>query len=340
MTQEAQPDARPELSVSRTLRWAATALGPWLGLAAITLFFAIQTRGSGTFLSVENWRTISVQTVVVGVAALGLTLVMITGGIDLSIGSAVALVTVAVAVLVRDGKWPMPAAMAAGVLVGGLCGLFNGILITRLGLIPFIVTLGSMKIFRGLASGLADNTQVYVPMDVRPAWMDRLLSMEGPQPSWLLLAPGVWVYLILGLGLMVVLRYMVLGRYLYAIGSNEATAKVCGIDVPGVKLLVYSLAGLATGLAGVMQFVEISGQGDPSVADGLELRAIAAVVIGGGSLSGGEGTVVGTLIGALIMSVLVNGCVHAGYASDKRDVIIGTIIVLAVLIDRLRRRSR
>ena len=129
------------------------------------------------------------------------------------------------------------------------------------------------------------------------------------------------------------------GRHIYAVGSNEATARLCGINVPAVKVLVYSLAGLATGLAGLLQFTYLRATGDPVTADGLELQVIAAVVIGGASLSGGEGTVLGTLIGCLIMSVLTNGCVHAGLPNASQDVIIGAIIVAAVAIDRLRRSS-
>ena len=134
------------------------------------------------------------------------------------------------------------------------------------------------------------------------------------------------------------LRYSLLGRYIYAIGSNESTARLCGIKVPAIKVIVYVLSGLATGLAGVFQFVYLDATGDPTTADGLELQVIAAVVIGGGSLNGGEGTVLGTLIGCLIMSVLNNGCVHAGIPNATQDIIIGAIIVAAVALDRFRRR--
>lgn len=325
------------LALRGTLSYAWTVFGPFLGLLLITLLFAFLTRDSGSFLTTYNWRTIAVQTVIVGMAALGMTVIMIAGGIDLSVGSAVALVTVAMALVVRSLGWPMPLAMTGGIVLGGLCGLFNGALITGLGVVPFIITLGSLKVFRGLAKWLSSSTAVYVPFEAKSWWFGRILATE-PEPRWLLLAPGVWLLLALSVILALGLRYSLLGRYIYAIGSNEATARLCGISVPRVKLAVYTLAGLATGLAGVMQFVYLDATGDPVTADGLELQVIAAVVIGGGSLNGGEGTVLGTLIGCLIMSVLNNGCVHAGIPPASQDIIIGAIIVAAVTLDRFRRR--
>jgi ribose/xylose/arabinose/galactoside ABC-type transport system permease subunit len=311
-------------------------LGPFLGLLLITALFAWLTRGSGTFLTVHNWRTISVQTVIVGTAALGMTAIIVAGGIDLSVGSSVALVTVVIALFVRDWHWPLSVALVAGVLAGGLCGLLNGSLITSLGVVPFIITLGTLKIFRGLAKWLAGNTAVYIPNDAKRWWFDRILAPQ-PSPEWLIFAPGVWVLLGLSVIAALVLRYSLLGRYIYAVGSNEATARLCGINVPGVRLAVYGLAGLATGLSGVMQFAYTYATGDPTGADGLELEVIAAVVIGGGSLAGGEGTILGTLIGCLIMSVLKNGCVLADIPNASQDVIIGAIIVAAVTLDRFRR---
>jgi ribose/xylose/arabinose/galactoside ABC-type transport system permease subunit len=196
--------------------------------------------------------------------------------------------------------------------------------------------LGTLKIFRGLAKWLASSTAVYTPEEAKAWWFGRILATE-PQPAWLTVAPGVWMMLGLSVIVALTLRYSVLGRHVYAIGSNESTARLCGINVSWVKLVVYVLSGLATGLAGVMQYTYLDATGDPTTADGLELEVIAAVVIGGGSLSGGEGTVLGTLIGCLIMSVLKNGCVHAGIPNASQDIIIGAIIVAAVTLDRFRR---
>jgi ribose/xylose/arabinose/galactoside ABC-type transport system permease subunit len=341
----------------RTLARLEATFGPFLGLLLIVGLFAYWTSESGTFLSAVNWRTIAVQSVIVGTAALGMTWIMIAGGIDLSVGSAVALVTVAITLvanglrvplpgLLAEGwgasvlefpRIPLPLAMGAGIALGGLCGLANGWLITRLNLLPFIVTLGSMTILRGLATWLAGNKPIYLDAASRPSpdWSEQVLSINTTP-----LAPGVWILLGLSVFLALTLRYSLLGRYSYAVGSSEPTARLCGINVPGVKLAVYGLAGLLTGLAGAMQFLYLGGTGDPTTASGLELSVIAAVVIGGGSLSGGEGHVMGTLIGVLIISVLKNGCVHAGVPNAMQDVIVGVIIVAAVTIDRWRRAGR
>jgi len=318
------------------LGWALRAVGPFLGLIGTVLLFAALTRDSGSFLTVYNWRTIAVQTVIVATAALGMTLIMIAGGIDLSVGSTVALVCVGIALMVRDARLPLAFALVGGVMLGGLCGAVNGGLITGLRVVPFIITLGSLKVYRGLAKWLSNSTTVYITPGSKPWWFDKLMATE-PDPSWMVVAPGVWVLLGLSLALALVLRYTLLGRYVYAIGSNEATARLCGINVPVVKVTVYMLAGLTTGLAGVMQFIYLDATGDPTSAEGLELQVIAAVVIGGASLSGGEGTVLGTLIGCLIVSVLNNGCVHANIPTATQDVIIGVIIIAAVALDRYRR---
>jgi ribose/xylose/arabinose/galactoside ABC-type transport system permease subunit len=346
---EEDRQATRRMELRGTLSWVWTVFGPFLGLALITALFGVLTRDSGRFLTVENWRTIAVQTVIVGTAALGMTMIMISGGIDLSVGSTVALVTVCIALFVkrvdpslpaglRELKVLLPCALVLGIATGGLCGAVNGCLIAGLRVVPFIVTLGTYTIYRGLAKWLASSSQVYVPAQTRPWWFLQILAPE-PAARWLFVAPGVWVLLILSIFVALFLRYGLFGRYIYAVGSNEATARLCGINVPLVKVVVYLLGGLATGLAGALQFLQLYGTGDPTSAEGMELRVIAAVVIGGGSLSGGEGTVLGTLIGCLIMSVLQNGCVHARIPDPSRDIVIGIIIIAAVTLDRLRRRG-
>jgi ribose/xylose/arabinose/galactoside ABC-type transport system permease subunit len=278
-----------------------------------------------------------------------MTMIMISGGIDLSVGSTVALITVCIALFVKNvdpslpeglraAKVLLPFALLLGIAIGGLCGAVNGCLVAGLRMVPFIVTLGTYTIYRGLAKWLASSSTVYVPMQTRPWWFLQILAPE-PAARWLLVAPGVWVLVTLSVLVALFLRYGLFGRYMYAVGSNEATARLCGINVPLVKVVVYSLGGLATGLAGALQFLQLYGTGDPTSAEGMELRVIAAVVIGGGSLSGGEGTVLGTLIGCLIMAVLQNGCVHARIPDASRDIFIGIIIIAAVTLDRLRRRA-
>jgi ribose/xylose/arabinose/galactoside ABC-type transport system permease subunit len=238
----------------------------------------------------------------------------------------------------RAWKLTVPVALILGIALGGLCGAINGSLIAGLRVVPFIITLGSYQVYRGLATWLASSTTVYFPGEAKPWWFRQIMAIE-PEPHWLVVAPGVWILMVLSLLLAFTLRYSLLGRYTYAIGSNEATARLCGINVPGMKIAVYTLGGLATGLAGVLQFAYLGGIGDPTTAGGLELQVIAAVVIGGGSLNGGEGTVLGTLIGCLIMSVLKTGCVHAGIPNASQDILIGIIIVVAVALDRLRSRN-
>jgi ribose/xylose/arabinose/galactoside ABC-type transport system permease subunit len=344
---------------ARTLRRlvgrAWTVLGPFLGLILICALFSVYPTSRERFPTWENARMVAVQSVIVGTAALGMTLVMIAGGIDLSVGSAVALVTVGIVQAQRQYGLGVAEALAFGVLLGGACGLLNGALITGLRVVPFIITLGTLKVFRGLAKLWAGNLSIYA-FDYKnrpePPWLARMLAVNLEPPAALRagndpvrgvlrelarLAPGVWVLLGLSVLVALMLRYSLFGRYLYAVGSNAATARLCGIRVWLVKLSVYALAGLAVGLAGVMQFAYSHGTGEPTSGEGLELRVIAAVVIGGGSLAGGEGSVLGTLIGVLIIQVLDSGCTLALIPNAVQDILIGGIIVVAVAVDQLRR---
>ncbi|MBI4578362.1 MAG: ABC transporter permease [Planctomycetes bacterium] len=285
------------------------------------------------FLTVDTFRATANQTVAVGIAAMGMTMIIISGGIDLSVGSVIALASVVTAWCLRRGWAPVPAAMA-GIAVGAACGLVNATMITRLRVVPFIATLGMWGIARGLAKGIASEQKIDAPA----GWLGDSVLVRNPEPSWLLVSPGVWTMIVLAVLVWALLRYTALGRYIFAIGSNEATARLCGIRVERVKLYLYAIAGLTTGLAGVMQFCRLT-VGDPTTAVGAELDVIAAVVIGGGSLAGGEGSVFGSLIGALIMAFLRTGCTQVGVPTWIQEMVIGAVIVLAVALDHLRRRS-
>lgn len=307
-------------------------LGPVLGLVAIFLLFALI--GPDSFSSGRNLETIARQTATVGIAALGMTLVIIAGGIDLSCGSVVALSTVVIAFLLNR-SFPPLAAACMGVAAGALCGAVNGLLITRLRVVPFIVTLGMLLVVRGGAKGLAREQKIDAPM----TWLSDLVATLRPEDRWQMFPLGVWILILLAIFTACLLKYTRLGRHILAIGSNEQTARLCGVSVNLIKVSVYALCAGFAGLAGVMQFSRLT-VGDPTVAMGLELDVIAAVVIGGGSLSGGEGSVLGTVVGALIMTVIRSGCTQMGLPNWVQEIVTGAIIVFAVALDRLRHRKQ
>jgi ribose transport system permease protein len=307
-------------------------LAPFLGLLLVIVIFSVMPEVQSRFLRAGNLKAVATQSVIVALGALGMTVVVIGGGIDLSAASNIAFSSVIVAAAVNTGVPPV-IAILLGILVGGLIGLINGTLVTRLKLVPFIITLGMMGIARGVAKWVAHNQKIDAPL----TWINELMA-KMPRPSWLFLAPGVWLMIILAVIMAVILRRTVFGRHVFAIGSNEATARLCGVRTDRVKIVIYTLAGLFCGLGGVMEFSRLT-VGDPTVAVGLELDIIAAVVIGGGSLSGGEGSILGTMIGVLIMSFLRNGCTMMGWPNYIQEIIIGVIIVVAVTLDRLRHRK-
>ena len=326
---------RPGLEAERepvradVLRRTFARLGPALALVVVVAAFALLTGEPAHYLSPLNLRIVVSQTVIVALGAIGMTMIIVSGGIDLSVGSTIALTGVVAALGIAAG-WPPTLAIVAAVATGGLVGLTNGALITGLRVVPFIATLGMLGIARGVAKWLANEQTVNVPA----TWINDLL-VTFPRQSWLLVPPGVWITLVLALVVAAVLRQTVFGRRVFALGSNEAAARACGIATDRLKLVTYGAAGLLFGLTGVMQLSRLR-QGDPTVAVGTELDVIAAVVIGGGSLNGGEGTIFGSMVGALIMAFLRNGCQQMGWPNYIQDIIIGAIIVLAVALDRLR----
>lgn len=307
-------------------RWLIKA-GPFFALIAVYILFSALRYDR--FVTWSNSAIMLQQTAVIGIGAIGMTMIIISGGVDLSFGSIIAVSSVVVALLLQHGWSPLAAAFAS-IGVGAIAGLFTGTLITRLRLMPFIVTLGTMGILRGAAKGIANEQPIYPD----ESWLNGLMRL---QPSTL--PSGVW--LMLGLAGLIawVLHFTKFGRHIFAIGSSEATARLCGIHVENTKLLIYILGSAFAGLSGLLQFSYLTG-GDPTTAVGLELNIIAAVVIGGASLAGGSGTITGTLVGALIMTVVNNGCTKIDMPNWVQEIVTGAIIVAAVTLDQFRRRTR
>ncbi len=297
----------------------------WLGpLVAVVIVFAIfAALTPDTFLRPQSLLLMAQQTVVVGICALGMTMVIVTGGIDLSTGSVVALTTVVLARLLDAGASPAVAVLAA-LAFAATIGAVIGTLVGRFRLLPFVVTLGAMSILRGTAKGLAHEQKI----ECKTQGLEKLLTGS-------ITAPGIWIALALTIAVALLLGYTRFGRHVFAVGSNEAAAKLCGIDPVRVKIIVYALSSLLFGIAGVMEISKLE-LGDPTDAVGLELEVIAAVVIGGASLAGGDGSIVGSLLGALLMTIIKTGAVYNGMPSYSQEIATGAIIVLAVAIDRAR----
>jgi ribose transport system permease protein len=290
--------------------------------------------GLKAFVSIANLKTVLAQTVIVAVGALGMTMIIVSGGIDLSVGSVVALTSVIGASLLQRG-WGTGSVAAVTILFGAMIGMVNGSLITGLRLMPFIVTLGMMGVARGAAKWVGRNATVNYPTE---SPLNNLMKMEDLD-SLFPLPAGVWIALGLAAFLALVMRQTIFGRYVFAIGSNEATARLCGVRVWLMKVWIYAIAGLFFGSAGLLQLTRLT-QGDPSGAIGLELDMIAAVVIGGASLNGGSGSVLGSMVGALVIQTLRNGSSLMSWPTFTQEIMIGVVIILAVALDRLRQSRK
>lgn len=323
-----------------------SALGPFLGLLMVFGLFAagdaVRSRMIGkrtSFATVTTCQQLLRNSSLTAAAALGMLIVIISGGIDLSVGTGLALCAAVIGALLKEG-WGIEAAIAGGLAAGCLIGFVNGALITSLRLAPFIVTLGTMSILRGLgqfvAQSVSSSTRVNAAAQT-PNWVLELQQMT-PEPRWLLVATGVWLTLLLAAAVGVTIRYSVFGRRVFAIGSNESTARLCGVNVARTRIAVYTVAGFFTGVAGLF-FFSMSGA-DVSSEEGVgkELTIIAAVVIGGGSLNGGRGSLLGTLAGACIIETIAYGCTTLGIGTTYQHMIVGGIIIAAVVLDQVRQR--
>ena len=299
-------------------------LATFLSLILMVIFFSI---GSPFFLTVDNLMTIILQSSVLGILAIGVTFVIVGGGIDLSVGSVLAFSGMMIGVAV-NAQVPLVLSILFGVCAGAFMGMVSGFLVSRAHLPPFIATLGMMMIARGLTLVVSGARPVYfLDAPAFPQISQGVLFDVIPYP----------VLYVFGVAIVssFILRKLAIGRYIYALGSNEEAAGLSGINVKRVKLFVYSYSGLMAGLAGLVLTSRLSSA-QPMAGLTNELHAIAAAVIGGTSLSGGEGTITGTLIGALIMGVLRNGLNLMNVSQFWQEVAMGVVVILAVYIDIMR----
>ena len=299
-------------------------------LVILVIFFTI---ASPNFMQWSNIIGILLSTAVIGILALGATFVIITGGIDLSVGTVMTLSSVATGLIIATAGLPLIVGIVGGILTGAICGILCGLAITKLQIPPFIATLAMMMIAKGLALVLSGAKPIY--FTDYPAFSKISLGNIIPGID---IPNAVIIFFALGIIAAILLSKTVLGRFTFAIGSNEEATKLSGINVNRWKIAIYGVAGAFTGIAGVLMASRLNSA-QPALGQGYELEAIAAVVIGGTSLSGGKGTIVGTIIGALIMSVLTNGLRVLSIPQEWQTVVVGLVIILAVYMDILRRKK-
>jgi ribose transport system permease protein len=304
-------------------------------LLALMVFF---TAASPNFLQMDNMVAILQATAVNGVLAIACTFVIITAGIDLSVGTLMTFCSVMAGVFLTYWGLPIYAGIFAAIFFGALCGFTSGVLIAKLKIPPFIATLGMMMLLKGLALVISGTKPIYFN-DTPEFPMISQESLIGYFIPSLPIPNAVLILFVVAVASSLVLNKTVLGRYTFALGSNEEAVRLSGVNVDFWKIVVYSLNGAICGIAGLLIASRLNSA-QPALGQGYELDAIAAVVIGGTSLSGGTGTILGTIIGAFIMSVLTNGLRIMSVAQEWQTVVTGVIIILAVYADILRRRKR
>jgi ribose transport system permease protein len=309
-----------------------------LAFGALIVLIIVFSVASPNFLQFNNVIGILLATAVNGVLALGVTFVIISGGIDLSIGTVMTLSAVITGVLITNMDLPVPVGIVGGILTGGLAGVANGILIARFHIPPFIATLGMLNVAKGFALVISGLKPIYFndTPEVNQSVMGSLIGSLIPG----LAIPNI-VFVLFGAALVasLVLSKTILGRFTFALGSNEEAARLSGVSVDRWKIAVYTVCGLFAGLAGVLIAARLNSA-QPALGQGYELDAIAAAVIGGTSLSGGEGSILGTVIGAFIISTLTNGLRILSVPQEWQIVVTGGIVILAVYLDVVRRRQR
>lgn len=308
-----------------------------LAFASLIVLMIIFSLASPNFLQTSNIIAILQATSVNGVLAIAATLVIITGGIDLSVGTLMTFCAVIAGVVLTYWGMPLPLGIVAAIAAGALCGLASGTLIAKMKIPPFIATLGMMLILKGMSLVISGTKPIYFN-DTPSFPYISTGSLIGSVIPGLPIPNGVLILFLVAGAASYILGRTVLGRYCFALGSNEEAVRLSGVNTDGWKMAIYALAGGICGIAGLLIASRLNSA-QPALGQGYELDAIAAVVIGGTSLSGGRGTIIGTIIGALIMSVLLNGLRILSVAQEWQTVVTGSIIIVAVYADMVRRRK-
>jgi ribose transport system permease protein len=329
-----------EKEAQTVIKSAVFTQGAWqkiLAFASLIALMAVFSIASDNFLQPDNLIGILQATAVNGVLAVATTFVIITGGIDLSIGTLMTFCAVIAGVFLTYWGLPMPVGILAAIAAGALCGSVSGALIAKMKVPPFIATLGMMLLLKGLALVISGTRPIYFndtpnfPMISQESLIAAILPFL-PIPN------GVLILFVVAVASSLVLTRTALGRYTFALGSNEEAVRLSGVNTDFWKIIVYTVSGGICGIAGLIIASRLNSA-QPALGQGYELDAIAAVVIGGTSLSGGRGTILGTIIGALIISVLTNGLRILSVAQEWQTVVTGVIIILAVYADILRRKG-
>ncbi|AIQ24227.1 ribose ABC transporter permease [Paenibacillus sp. FSL H7-0737] len=303
-----------------------------LAFASLIILVIVFSVASSNFFQFSNLVGILVSTAVIGVLALGATFVIITGGIDLALGTVMTFSSVMVGVIITFWGLPVPLGIVGGILAGALCGFISGLMVAKMNIPPFIATLAIMMVTKGLSLVITGAKPIYFNDD--PIFAK--IAMGKMIPG---IPNTIVIFLLLGVIASIILSKTIIGRYNFALGSNEEATRLSGVNTVKWKIVIYTITGIFSGIAGILMASRLNSA-QPSLGTGYELEAIAAVVIGGTSLSGGIGSILGTIIGALIMSVLTNGLQIMSVAQEWRTVIVGVVIIIAVYADILRRRKQ
>lgn len=333
MTEATAPEPKPARrrggAAAQQMLWA------FASLIVLVAFFSV---ASPNFLQTTNILAVLQAAAVNGVLAIAVTMIIITGGIDLSIGTLMTFTAVTAGVILSYWGLPLPLGVVGAIGMGALCGFVSGTLVSRMKIPPFIATLGMMLILKGLSLVVSGTKPIYFNdtpgyTQIAQGSLVGLVFPAVPVPN------GVLILFAVALFQGWVLNRTLLGRYCFAMGSNEEAARLSGVDTRAWKTAIYALGGAICGIAGLLISSRLNSA-QPALGLGYELDAIAAVVIGGTSLAGGRGTILGTVIGALIMAVLLNGLRILSVAQEWQTVVTGVIIIVAVYADMLRRERR